>query len=100
MADRVRPHTRDGKRVRAHTRRSRPSKKPLLSPKRAWRNFKRAYRHAKRKKKLMALGFGLLGSAELGAWAFGRGAGFMLTTVGVMATGIGLLLLNSTGARP
>jgi hypothetical protein len=84
---RVRPHTRNGRRVRSHSRK--------LSPGGAGRNAKRAYRAAKRKRHSDAVVWGSVAVAEITAWATMRGTAFALTAIGIALVGIGVAARRS-----
>lgn len=54
------------------TRRRR--KRRGLQPRRGWDRLVKARRYSKRRKSVLAFGFGAVGTFELGAWAVSRGA--------------------------
>lgn len=78
--------------VRSHSRRP-------LSPRRAWRNAKRAWRAGRQRRLTHAAVFGTVAAAELGAWAAFGATGLVLTTIGVLAIGAGTLAMRATGSR-
>lgn len=82
----VRAHTRT---VRGKRQRVRPHSRKL-QPSRARRNARRAYQLAKRKRHNDAIVWGSLAAAELGAWTFLRGTSLLLTTLGIIAVGLGV----------
>jgi hypothetical protein len=99
---RVRSYTRNGKRVRTHTRQTRNGRVKItyrtstwqrpkwakLSPKRAWRNAKRANRLARHKHALRAALWGSAATSEILAFTAFRGIGTVLTITGL---GLGFL---------
>jgi hypothetical protein len=97
----VRTHTRTvgGKRqtVHQHTRRRRG--KGVVSPGHAWRMFRKAFGHARRKRRGLALAFGALAVGELAAFVTLRGAMFMLATVGLLAIGAALGAAALSGGK-
>lgn len=103
MADRVRAHTRKTAsggttRVRQHGRASRP-RKPIVSPRHAWKLARKAFGHARRKRRLLALVFGGLALTELAAWLTLEGVGLALTTAGVLAIAAGTAATAAGGVR-
>jgi hypothetical protein len=76
--------TKSGKRVkvRPYTRHTKPA--------RAKRNAKRGYRSLKRRQYGKAAMLGAAATAEIGAWAFGRGTGVLLTSIGIALVGLGV----------
>lgn len=109
MAASVRTHTRRGKDGKTHKvekhsrstrgRHSRPDKGALFSPRRAFRNAKRAQRALRRHKKGAAVMFGALATAELTGFLVLRGASLMLLTVGVIAIGVSTLAAKASGGK-
>lgn len=96
----VRTHTRRNKdgsttTVRQHSRKGRG--RGLVSPRHAWKNARRAFIAARRKKRVTAAVFGALAVAELGAWVGLRGAGLALATAGVLAMGVAYLAGIASG---
>jgi hypothetical protein len=92
----VHNHTRAGRGGSADSRRQRG---PLLQPRRAGRNLRRAWRAARRHKKATAIGFLALCGAELAAWLASSIIGIALTVIAVLALGLGMAALTSTGIR-
>jgi len=83
--------------VRQHGRQGRAKRKPVVSPRHAWKLAKRAFTAGRRKRRVTAAVLGGLALAELGAWVGLRGAGFLLATVGVLALGAAALAAAATG---
>jgi hypothetical protein len=102
----VRTHTRtiNGRKVTVHdhSRKGQGGKQrpPLLQPRRAGRNLKRAWKAARRHKKAAAFGFGLLCLGELGGWATGQTVGATFTVLALVFGGIGAAALHSTRGKP
>lgn len=76
--------------VRQHGRTGRGKKKPLIHPRHAWKNAKRAIGHGRRKRRGLALAFGALAFGELAAWLTVRGLMFALITLGLVAIGVAM----------
>jgi hypothetical protein len=83
---------RNGKPVRPARRRPRWK----LKPKRAARNFKRAYRAAKKNKGWTFALWGTAASSEILAFTVFRGGGALLSVTGVGLTGLGTWMKKRT----
>jgi hypothetical protein len=99
----VRTHTRrtaSGRTttVHQHSRTGEP-RKGVVSPGHAWKLGVRAFRSARRRKRVTAIVLGVLAFGELGAWLTLRGAFFMLTTAGVLALGVAALASAASGGE-
>ena len=102
MAGRVRTHTRrtasgGTTTVRQHTRRTRGRRGGLVTPGHAWTLARRAFRSARRRKRLTALVLGGLALGEMSAWLTLRGAGLALATAGARALGRAWLAASASG---
>ncbi len=97
----VRTHTRRTKSgatttVRQHSRSMRGGR-GLVSPAHAWRNAKRAFGAARRKKRVTAVVLGGLALGERGAWLTRRGVSLTLVTAGILAIGVASLAAAASG---
>jgi hypothetical protein len=101
MGGTVRTHTRrtkDGSTttVHQHSRATR-GRRGLVSPGHAWKNVRRAFTAARRRKRATAALFGALALGELGAWVGLRGIGLVLVTAGALAIGVAYLAGIASG---
>jgi hypothetical protein len=99
----VRTHTRRTKSggqttVHQHSRQGQgKQRKPIVSPRHAWKLARRAFAAGRRKKRVTAFVLGGLAVGELGAWLGLRGAGFLLATAGVLMLATAALAAAATG---
>lgn len=84
--------------VRQHARQGRP-RKPLVSPRHAWKLARRAAGAVRRKRRGLAFAFCGLAVGELAAWMTLRGLFFMLATLGVLALGAATLAASASGGE-
>lgn len=110
----VHQHSRTGRPIRDFAGTARPVRGPLGGRKRRRRSKRRggifqagrafqtlgwAYRAARKRRRATAVGLAALGAGELAGWIAFRGLGVALTTVAVLAGGLGLLAMRASGGE-
>lgn len=103
MASRVRAHTRKTASggtttVKQHSRTGRP-RKALISPGHAWKLAKKAF-GARKSRRGLAIGLGLLAIVEVTAWLTLTGVSLAIATAAILALGVAAIGAAAGGFRP
>ncbi|GAA3601112.1 hypothetical protein [Kribbella ginsengisoli] len=103
----VKAYTRkgaDGKSVKVtrHTKGTRPGsgRQKKTAARRGWNNLKQAYKYGRRKKRLAATAFAVLGTAQIGSFVALRGITLAAASVALIASAVAAVAYAaSSGGR-
>jgi hypothetical protein len=87
--------------VHQHKRTGRPGgSKKKSSARKGWANLKKAWRYGRKKKRITATAFAVLGTAQITSFVAFRGLSLALVSVAIIATAVaGLAYAASSGGR-
>lgn len=86
--------------VHQHNRTGRGGGRKKSSARKGWANLKKAYKYGRRKKKIAATAFAVLGTAQITSFVALRGLSLAAVSVAIIATAVaGLAYAATSGGR-